>query len=219
MQQGSLVIPGFWQYGAHPPVFARLTRVILDNLASLAACHLHQLRVIKPGCPWLVRLQIVTVIAVGADHRCLTQRFRKIFKGFEKMLFKFLHLLESFLFQVVERSSTRSSTPCGCDTTAGIPSRGNTAACLSRHGRRRAAGPASPFGRRARRLSHRPSAWPRLCRELMTLMLPPLGPICRYLALQLRSKISWPCCCIRRSRSAKRASAWIARSRQNFTFA
>ena len=141
MQQGGLVIPGFWRYGAHPPVLARLTRVILNNLASLAAHHLHQLGVIKPGCPWLVRLQIVTVIADDADHRCLTQRFREIFKGFEKTLFEFLHLLESFLFQVVERSSTCSSTPCGCDTTP-IPFRGrsNTAACLSRHRRRRAAG-------------------------------------------------------------------------------
>ena len=160
MQQGSLVIPGFKRYGAHPPVLARLTRVILNNLASLAACHLHQLGVIKPGCPWLVRLQIVTVVAVDANHSCLTHRFRDIFKGFEKMLFEFPHFLESFLFQVVERSSACSSTPCGCDTTAGVPPRGNTATCLSRHGRRRAAGPTSPFGRRARRLSHRPSAWP-----------------------------------------------------------
>ena len=70
-------------------------------------------------------MQIVTVIAVDADHRCLTQRFRKIIKEFEKVLFEFLHLLESFLFQVVERSLTCSSTPCGCDTTA-IPFRINT---------------------------------------------------------------------------------------------
>ena len=42
VQQGSPVIPGFWKYGAHPPVFARLPRVIQDNLASLAAPQCYQ---------------------------------------------------------------------------------------------------------------------------------------------------------------------------------
>ena len=60
-------------------------------------------------------------------------------QGFEQMLFEFLHLLESFLFQVAERSSTCSSAPCGCDTTAGVPSWGGAAIGLSRHRRRRTA--------------------------------------------------------------------------------
>ena len=57
-------------------------------------------------------LQIVTVITVARHHGRLTRRFRVILEGFEQVLFEFLHLLESFLFQVAERSSTCSSTPC-----------------------------------------------------------------------------------------------------------
>ena len=113
-------------------------------ITSLAACHFHKLSDIKPGCPWLVRLQIVTVDAVNGNHGRLTRRFRVAFEGVQQVLLELFDLLESFLFQATERSSTCSSTPCGCDTTAGVPSRADALGCLSRHGRKCAARSASP---------------------------------------------------------------------------
>ena len=182
MQQGTFNIPGFWRYGAHPPVLTRLTRVVHDNLASLAACRFHKLSNVKPGCPWLGSFQIVTVIGVDGNRARLTRGFRVVLEGFEQVLFEFLHLLESFLFQVAERSTTCSSTPCGCNTAASIPPRGGAAIALSRHRRRRAARSASPFLRRARRLCQIPSAR-RQWSELMTMMFLLLGPIGCYFGL------------------------------------
>ena len=54
---------------------------------------------------------VVTVITVNGYHGRLTRGFRVVLEGFEQVLFEFLHLLESFLFQVAERSSTCSSAP------------------------------------------------------------------------------------------------------------
>ena len=142
---------------------------------------LHGLRVYAMITSRRLRRAISTssvISSLDAHGLCgLTRRFRVALEGVQQLLLELFNLLESFLFQVTERSSTCSSTPCGCDTTAGVPSRGDASSCLCCHGRRRAARSASPsFGRRTRRCNHIPRAGPQWG-ELMTIMLPPLSPI------------------------------------------
>ena len=124
-----------------------------------------------------MRLHIVTVIAVDGDHRCLTQRFRKIFKGFEKMLFEFLHLLDWRVSSSRSLSGPRPARPSRAGVTLlrvsllGVTLR---PVCLVT---------VTDVDALRDLLRLSVEGLGGLDCELMTMMLPPLGPICPYLGL------------------------------------